>query len=238
MKSITIAAAAVSVLLMNSANGAEGTAESHGARGRHIAVAPVGGLDGEGARNIVVRGSTGHAIADCIASIVRRVYPPEEPGLAQPDLASRTARISVAPALEGASHESREVNGGKTDSSVLVRELGSDDLKSIASQTPCVGQTRSGNGLPGPLRFAATPPNYQLSLASVTGVGGSSVYVQMAGGTAASLLGVLSGPGPWTERYEYDVLGRLRKVTFPDNAVTNYTLDNAGNRTNVATSVP
>ena len=38
--------------------------------------------------------------------------------------------------------------------------------------------------------------------------------------------------------YEYDAAGRLRRVTNVDGKVTDYTLDAAGNRTNVATAVP
>jgi YD repeat-containing protein len=54
--------------------------------------------------------------------------------------------------------------------------------------------------------------------------------------TTALLLG--SPNGAWNEGFEYDALGRLTKVTFANGAVTNYMIDNAGNRTNVNTTVP
>jgi YD repeat-containing protein len=57
-------------------------------------------------------------------------------------------------------------------------------------------------------------------------------------GTGAYLQDAISGSGVSTERYEYDALGRLRKVTFANGSVTTYTLDKAGNRSATSTTRP
>jgi YD repeat-containing protein len=41
-----------------------------------------------------------------------------------------------------------------------------------------------------------------------------------------------------TVNYEYDALGRLKKVTYSDGSVIDYTLDPAGNRTGVSSGTP
>ena len=41
-----------------------------------------------------------------------------------------------------------------------------------------------------------------------------------------------------TVTYEYDALGRLKQVTHADSSVISYTLDAAGNRTQVASGAP
>lgn len=57
-------------------------------------------------------------------------------------------------------------------------------------------------------------------------------------GAGAYLQDAISSSSVSTERYEYDALGRLRKVTFANGAVTTYTLDKAGNRTAVNSTRP
>src|SRR3954463_4065763 len=49
-----------------------------------------------------------------------------------------------------------------------------------------------------------------------------------------------AGPGAWaaTETYTYDNAGRLVVVDHGDGKITTYTLDPAGNRTNVKTEIP
>ena len=76
------------------------------------------------------------------------------------------------------------------------------------------------------------------TLASINSAISSSIFVQAARVAASQSIAALSPTGPWTDRYEYDAAGRLRKVTFADGAITNYTLDNAGNRTTVNTTAP
>lgn len=41
-----------------------------------------------------------------------------------------------------------------------------------------------------------------------------------------------------TLNYQYDALGRLEEVQHPDGSVVSYTLDPAGNRTEVSTRMP
>ncbi len=54
-----------------------------------------------------------------------------------------------------------------------------------------------------------------------------------------TLLAVTSATTPaGTLNYEYDALGRLKKVTHSDGSVITYTLDPAGNRTEVTSGVP
>ena len=99
------------------------------------------------------------------------------------------------------------------------------------------GDAVVGDGVPKlvPARLAADDGQSILSSTSLNGFGSGSAPMQAS---SAALFALQSGPGPWTEHYEYDALGRLTKVTFATGAVTNYTLDNAGNRTNVTTTVP
>lgn len=53
---------------------------------------------------------------------------------------------------------------------------------------------------------------------------------------AFAALTTTSSAAPTT--YEYDALGRLKVVTEPDGTITTYTLDPAGNRSEVVTTIP
>ena len=52
------------------------------------------------------------------------------------------------------------------------------------------------------------------------------------GATCALLLAASLSAG--TETYEYDALGRLKKVTYANGSSSTYTLDPAGNRTSIS----
>lgn len=73
--------------------------------------------------------------------------------------------------------------------------------------------------------------------ANLRGLGSASMNM-LPTSSSAVLFALQSTIGSWTERYEYDAAGRLRKVIFANGAATNYTLDNADNRTNVNSTVP
>jgi YD repeat-containing protein len=98
------------------------------------------------------------------------------------------------------------------------------------------GQVTSGNVLSDPVLLTATADQFRLHAGNFDGTSGTGVYLQAVTSGGTSSIAWNSTSGSWTERYEYDALGRLRKVTFSNGAVTNYTLDNAGNRTNVSTT--
>jgi YD repeat-containing protein len=100
------------------------------------------------------------------------------------------------------------------------------------------GQITNGNVLSDPVLLSATADQFRLYSANFDGTAGAGVYMQSVSSGGTSFVAWNSTSGAWTERYEYDVRGRLRKVTFANGAETNYTFDNAGNRTNVTTTVP
>jgi YD repeat-containing protein len=68
--------------------------------------------------------------------------------------------------------------------------------------------------------------------------GGTGAYLEAVSNAAAPLAGTDAATSGWTERYEYDALGRLRKVTFANGATTRYTIDKAGNRTALNATAP
>lgn len=67
---------------------------------------------------------------------------------------------------------------------------------------------------------------------------GTGAYLEAVSPAGAPLATASAAASAWTEQYEYDALGRLRKVTFANGAVTRYTLDKAGNRTALYSTAP
>lgn len=63
-------------------------------------------------------------------------------------------------------------------------------------------------------------------------------YFFRAGLLIVLLAGVFAAALADTVNYEYDSLGRLTKATYSGGSVINYTLDPAGNRTQVASGAP
>ena len=214
------------------------------------AVVHAGDFNGDGKADLFVQAKPSIVIIDYDVPFPIPAYRTGSFGVANAKAANGNGEIFYTPALQiwdrnylGADWSAAnydavvgDFNGdGRADVILQGKKAGTTNSQFNASAS---GQFTTTNALTDSTVINATGNLYRLHAANFDGSGGAGVYIQALTTGGTSSIAWNSTSGSWIERYEYDALGRLRKVTFANGAITNYTLDNAGNRTNVTTTVP
>jgi YD repeat-containing protein len=214
------------------------------------AVVHAGDFNGDAKVDLFVQAKPDIALIDYDIPFPVPVYPPGRFGIANAKATNGNGEIFYTPALQIWDRRYQNVDWSAANFDAVIGDFDGDGRADIILQgrragltnaqfvVSSGGQVTSGNVLTDPVLLTATADQFRLFSGNFDGTGGAGVYLQAVGSGGTSSIAWNSTSGAWVERYEYDALGRLRKVTFANGAVTNYTLDNAGNRTNVTTTVP
>jgi len=214
------------------------------------AVVQTGDFNGDGKGDLLVQAKPDMAMIDYDVAFPVPVYPPGRFGIANAKAANGNGEIFYTPALQIWDRRFQNVDWSAANFEAIVGDFNGDGRDDIILQgrraglsnaqfiVSSGGQVTSGNVLSDPVLLSATANQFRLYSANFDGAGGDGLYLQAVSSGGTSSIAWNSTTGAWVERYEYDAIGRLRKVTFANGAITNYTLDNAGNRTNVTTTVP
>ncbi len=214
------------------------------------AIVHSGDFNGDGKDDLFVQAKPDITIIDYEVPFPIPVYPPGRFGIANAKAANGNGEIFYTPALQIWDRKYQDVDWSAANYEAIIGDFNGDGRADIILQgrragmtnaqfvVSSGGQVTSGNVLSDPMLLAATADQYHMYSADFDGAGGAGVYLQATSGAGTSLIAWNSETAAWTERYEYDALGRLRKVTYANGAVTSYTLDKANNRTNTTTTVP
>jgi hypothetical protein len=214
------------------------------------AIVQAGDFNGDGKVDLFVQAKPDIVMIDFDITIPVLAYRAGSFGVANAKAANGNGEIFYTPALQIWDRRHQGADWSAVTSEAIVGDFNGDGRADILLQArnagatntmfhaSSAGQFTSGNQLTDPTLLVATGEQYRLHAANFDGTQGTGVYLQAVGSGGTSSIAWNSAVGAWVERYEYDAVGRLRKVSFANGAVTNYTLDNAGNRTNVTTTVP
>lgn len=214
------------------------------------AVISAGDFNGDGKADLFVQAKPSIVIIDYDVPFPVPVYRTGAFGVANAKAANGNGEIFYTPALQiwnrnylGADWSAAnydavvgDFNGdGRADVILQGKKAGMTNSQFNASSS---GQFTTTNALTDSTVINATGNQYRLYAANFDGSGGAGIYMQALTTGGASSVAWNSTQGLWTTRFEYDALGRLRKVNYFNGAVTIYTMDKTGNRINATTTVP
>lgn len=215
------------------------------------AVVHSGDFNGDGKADLFVQAKPDIVIIDFDVPFPIFAYRTGSFGVANAKTANGNGEIFYTPALQiwnrdhlGADWSANnydavvgDFNGdGRADVILQGKKAGTTNSQFNASSS---GQFTTTNALTDSTVINATGDLYRLYAANFDGSGGAGVYIQaLTTGGTSSIAWNSSTTSSWTDTYEYDALGRLRTVTYQNGAITSYSLDPAGNRTNVTTTLP
>lgn len=209
-----------------------------------------GDFNGDGKADLFVQAKPDLVMIDFEIPFVVPAFRAGSFGIANAKTANGNGEIFYTPALQIWDRKHQGADWSAAASDAIVGDFSGDGRADIFLQSKRAGinnsmfqatgagQFTSGNALTDPTLLVATGNQVRLYSANFDGTPGAAIYLQALTTGGTSSIAWNSTVGAFTERYEYDSLGRLRKVTFANGSMTNYTLDNAGNRTNVTTTVP
>jgi YD repeat-containing protein len=214
------------------------------------AIVHAGDFNGDGKTDLFVQAKPDFVIIDYDVPFPVPAYRPGSFGIANANTANGNGEIFYAPALQIWDRNYLSIDWSAASSNAIVGDFNGDGKADIFLQSrnsgtnnamlqaSSAGQFTTASSLTDPALLIAAGDQYRLYAANFDGTPGSGIYLQGLTSSTASSIAWNSTSGVWTERYEYDALGRLRIVTFANGAVTNYALDKAGNRTSVSTTAP
>jgi hypothetical protein len=214
------------------------------------AVVHSGDFNGDGKADLFVQAKPDVVLIDYEIPFPVPAYRPGSFGVANAKTANGNGEIFYTPALQIWDRKHQGVDWSAANSNAVVGDFNGDGKADIFLQSrragtnnsvfhaSSAGQFTSGNALTDPTLLVASGDQYRLYSANFDGTPGAGIYLQALTTGGTSSVAWNSPTASYVERYEYDALGRLRKVAFANGAVTNYALDKAGNRTNVTTTVP
>jgi YD repeat-containing protein len=212
------------------------------------AVVHAGDFDGDGKADLFVQAKPDIVLIDYEIPFPVPAYRAGSFGIANAKTANGNGEIFYTPALQIWDRKYQGGDWSAVTSNAIVGDFNGDGRADIFLQSrragtnnsmfqaTSAGQFTSGNALTDPTLLVATGDQVRIYSANFDGTPGAGLYLQALTTGGTSSIAWNSTQGVYTERYEYDALGRLRKVTFANGAITNYTLDAAGNRTSVSTA--
>jgi YD repeat-containing protein len=214
------------------------------------AVVHAGDFNGDGKADLFVQAKPEIALIDYEVPFPVPVYPPGRFGIANAKAANGNGEVFYTPALQIWDRRYQDVDWSAANYNAIVGDFNGDGRADILLQgrragmtnsefvVSSGGQVTSGNVLSDPILLAATADQFSLYSANFDGANGAGVYLQAVSSGGTSSVTWNSTSGAWTERYDYDALGRLIRFTSASGASTTYTFDATGNRTSKSTVNP